>query len=767
MSSSISGINFTGISSGLDTSSIIQKLVSLESAPISTYQTQLNNLQNQQSIYSALQTSLLAIGSAASALSAPNAFNAVQATSSDTSVATITGSSSASVGVYSLTVTHLAQAQKIASAAQTDATSTLNQSGTIEINGKAIQVSATDSLTALAQNINAAGAGVVASIINGGTGNAFLTLASSSSGASNAMQLTDLSGSVLNNLGVIGGTAGIRQATSDGAASAIFSSSTETLGQLIPNSGLTTGSFQVDGQTISVDFSSDTLQSLATKLTTAGVPTTVKSVTDSSGNPGFQLDIASQAGGNTFSDPQNILQSLGVLQQAPSSQLVKAQDASYTLDNVSLTSPSNTITSAIPGATLTLLSGTPSSPGTSTLSLSKDTNAIEQNIQSLVTAYNNAIGFINQNSAFDTTSYASGPLFGDPVAEQVVSSMSAMLFTNAPGATGPYNNLASIGLSLDQSGNLQVDQTQLTNAINSSSDSLASLFQTNGSATGAGLSYVTYGNATQSGTYNVNITSLPTFASYTAATAQTTAEANTETLSFSGKLFGSTVNLTIPQGSSQTDIINQINGDSRFSGLLQASADSSGHLVLTSLKSGSAGNFSVISTAAEDAQGDNSGIGTTGTDGTAIKGTDLQGTINGEPATGGANGLLTGNSGNATTDGLQIKYTGTTTGAVGTVTVNKGVATTLNSLINSFTDPVSGLLTTENNSLTAQETDVNNSITQLQQQVADLTTQLQNEFANMETAIAQLQQQGQAISSFFGSSSSSSTSSTSSTAKTS
>ena len=43
ISGSLSGISFSGISSGLDTTSIIQKLVALESAPIATYQAHLTS----------------------------------------------------------------------------------------------------------------------------------------------------------------------------------------------------------------------------------------------------------------------------------------------------------------------------------------------------------------------------------------------------------------------------------------------------------------------------------------------------------------------------------------------------------------------------------------------------------------------------------------------------------------------------------------------------------------------------------------------------
>ena len=325
--------------------------------------------------------------------------------------------------------------------------------------------------------------------------------------------------------------------------------------------------------------------------------------------------------------------------------------------------------------------------------------------------------------------------------------------------TPPYNNLAAVGFSLDQNGDIQVDQSQLTAAINNSPDSLSSLFQSVGSVSGSGLSYITAGNNTQSGTYSVNVTSQPTFASYTAASAQTNPTSGAETLTFNGGLFGTGISVPIAQGSTQQQIVDFINGDASINSLIQASTDGSGHLMLTSLKVGALGNFTVTSDQADNAvNGDNSGVGLTGTDGVIIKGQDIQGTINGEPATGGPNGMLTGNSGNATTDGLQVQYNGSGTGSVGSVTVSQGIGAAINRMISQFTDPVSGLLTTQENAITAQEKDINDSITKLQTDVANLTQQLQTEFTNMESAIASLQQQGQEIASAFGTSSSSSSS---------
>jgi flagellar hook-associated protein 2 len=746
LTGSTSGITFGGLSSGIDTTSIIQKLVSLESQPIQTYQSRLTELQGQQGVLVAFKAQLQGITTAASSLNSPFAFNPVKANSSDTSVATLVGSSNSSAGVYNLSVTRLAQAQKISSAPQTNTTTALNQSGAFVINGKTVTVAATDSLQKIAQNINGANAGVTASLIDGGDGRAYLTMAVNSSGLKNKIQIADVTGSVLGNLGVLGGPASPRETITNGVTSSNFSSATQTLGQLLPNSGLTTTSFSVSGNVVNVDFSTDTLQTLATKITAAGSPSSARTVTDSAGKTTYKLDIVSAGGGDTFSDPNNVLQALGVLQQAPSSELIQAQDAAYKLDGVSLTSATNTVTTAIPGATITLLKADPTTPATSILSLTKDAGAIKQKIQDFADAYNSAIDFVNQYSTFDASSFQTGPLFGDPTAQQVVGNVSSLLFSTMPGAIGPFTNLASVGFGLDKDGKITIDDTKLSDAVNNSPDSLNSLFQTVGKSSGTGLTYITAGNSTKSGTYDVNITALPTYASYTAAGLQGSPSTTTENLTFSGALFGTGVTLAVPQGTDQAGLINLINNDTRFNTLIQAGTDGSGHLKITSLKQGSLGNFSVTSDQGET--GDTSGIGL-GTDGTKVTGTDIQGTINGEPATGGPNGMLTGNSGNAKTANLQVQYTGNSLGAVGTVTANKGIAATIGDMVSQFSDPVSGLLTARDQALTAEESDINDSITKLQNRVKDLQIELQTKFAAMETTIAQLQSQGQQITATF------------------
>ena len=202
---SISGITFAGLSSGIDTESIISKLAQLQSAPIQRYQAREQQIEAQQAVYTALRSKLQALDSAAGAFRQPHAFSSTTASSSSSDVATAVAGAGAMVGTYSLVVTQLAGAQKLASSAQSDTTSPLGLSGSFTVNGKIVQAVASDTLQTLAQKISSAGAGVGASVIDGGPGRAFLTLTGSASGAANTIQLVDSSGTVLADLGVLTG----------------------------------------------------------------------------------------------------------------------------------------------------------------------------------------------------------------------------------------------------------------------------------------------------------------------------------------------------------------------------------------------------------------------------------------------------------------------------------------------------------------------------------------------------------------------------------
>lgn len=737
---------FGGIASGLDTTSIVNSLIQAQSATINQMKSTQGGLITKQNLYGSLSAQLQAFGSAASALNSDTALNPIKASISDATVASISTVAGSTAGSYNLSVSKLAQAQKISSSAKTDTTSALGlPSGSFVINGHAVQVTASDSLKTIAQKINSTGSGATASLIDGGSGAAYLTLTASSTGLANQLQLADLSGSTLQSLGILNGTSSIRTPVTNGADSASFSSTSTTFQSLLNSSGVSAQSFSINGTTINVDLTTDTLQSVADKINSAGITgvnATVKSSTKNNVTS-YALEVTGSTT-PTFADANGFLGSIGLLQNGVANSLISAQDAQYTLDTVSLTSSTNTITTAIPGATLTLLAADATTPKTATISMTRDDSAITSKISALATAYNGVVDFIASNSQFDATTYQGGPLLGDSLAQQVETTMSTMMFQNVPGLTGAYKNLASVGFSLDQSGHLQVDNAALSAALTADPASLKNLFKSSGTSSSPSLSYVssTANSKPTASAYTVNIAQLATTASFTAGKAQTAANPLPEKLTFNGALLGNKAYvLNLDVGSTANSMLAKINGDSTLKNLVYASFDSNGKLRIDSKKYGAGGNFTVVSD--HSSASNNSGIGPGG-EGVNVSGLDVQGTINGEPATGSGQ-FLTGATGNANTEGLQIQYTGATTGAVGSITYSQGISMVASGLASSFTDTVNGFLTIASKSLQTQVTQFDQDIATEQARLDQQKTDLTAKFATMETAVAQSQTQAKQL----------------------
>jgi flagellar hook-associated protein 2 len=86
-----------------------------------------------------------------------------------------------------------------------------------------------------------------------------------------------------------------------------------------------------------------------------------------------------------------------------------------------------------------------------------------------------------------------------------------------------------------------------------------------------------------------------------------------------------------------------------------------------------------------------------------------------------------------------------------------GLGTVMNNALTQLVDPVSGIITEENHTLTNQVQSYQTQLNNLDALLADKRNLLEEQFANMETTLAQLQSQGNALSSLSGKATSSST----------
>lgn len=194
-----------GIGSGLDVSGIVSQLMSIERRPLAALDGKEAKQQAQLTAYGSLKGALSTFQSTVSNLTVAAKFSAVTAKFSDSDIASVSASSSAVAGSFSVEVQSLAQSQKLKSENFSSTSSTVG-SGTLTIQfgtyeggafslnpekpSQAITIDAgQSSLAGVRDAINEADISVSASIINDGSGDR-LVLTSTETGVSNALKIT-------------------------------------------------------------------------------------------------------------------------------------------------------------------------------------------------------------------------------------------------------------------------------------------------------------------------------------------------------------------------------------------------------------------------------------------------------------------------------------------------------------------------------------------------------------------------------------------------
>jgi len=211
--SATGSISSAGIGSGLDVKGIISSLMAVEAQPLTLLQDKATTVSTEISAVGQIQSLTSALGDKAQALSSLSLWTQTTATSADASaVAADTSTGTAAAGDYSVSVQQLAQGQTVTSGALSSSSGTFS-AGTLTIQlgtyttvagtpptttfanksgVSAISVtigSGDTSLASVRDKINAAKAGVSASIITDATGSR-LSLRSTDTGAENGFQIS-------------------------------------------------------------------------------------------------------------------------------------------------------------------------------------------------------------------------------------------------------------------------------------------------------------------------------------------------------------------------------------------------------------------------------------------------------------------------------------------------------------------------------------------------------------------------------------------------
>lgn len=193
------GSTVDGLVSGLDTTTIINQLMSIQAVPQARLKTTLSTTQGQLTGLQNVNTGMTALQKAAEAMTKATAWNPVATTSSSTAV-TATATAGATTGSTRFSVTALAQGQSsVSSATYTSLSDTtaFTPGQTFEIRTGTTTTSvgsATGSLQSLVDSINATATGVSATAVKVGDGLYRLQLTSASQGAASAFSVSGPAG---------------------------------------------------------------------------------------------------------------------------------------------------------------------------------------------------------------------------------------------------------------------------------------------------------------------------------------------------------------------------------------------------------------------------------------------------------------------------------------------------------------------------------------------------------------------------------------------
>lgn len=492
-------------------------------------------------------------------------------------------------------------------------------------------------------------------------------------------QLTDLDGVLAQKEGSSSDTnvLELTSATSSAAAGTyavvVNSLATTANGYLDPitnASDALTGSITINGATVDVPDSStgdNNLAGLVSAINSADIGVTASVTTDANGS---RLSLESNTSGAAGSLSVTSAIDDGSTLLNYNSNLATGANASLTLNGVSYSTASNTVSNLIPGVTFDLL-GTSSSGSEVQVVISNDNSGVESVVNQFVSDYNSLISALNAQEG-DTSSGTAEPLFGSPTLSLLQQEM-----LNSIGAENPNGYLAPVaagsGVTLSGSMTIQVGSgSNYTFAIGNGTSSGDTYYTGSGQDTLAGLAST------------INAAGIGVTAGIGTSDGESTLTLTSQTAGSSGALaVTSAIAASTPTALSYTD--SGYTSTTAGSGTLGSAAGASDALSGSlTVQVGSGSTQTIAMSAVESDQG-----------GTTL--TDLYNYIN-------ANSTTLGFSATLASDGESLTLTSNTVGAAGALTVTPSLYDTTSAQSSTLTYTNSSDI----NSLTSLGISVNN-----------------------------------------------------------
>lgn len=529
-------ISFSGLASGLDTSSWVEALVSVKQSKIDTLQLDLQKVQTKKSSLNATRSTVSSLRTAIEKLTDKkfggtyDLFSKNNAISSDESIFTATASTAAIKQTYNISVQRLATMTKAtslnsASSIADDATklSGLGISAgklTVYVDGLKNTVEIEDGDTVSNLKANLAAVGVNANIDEDGK----LTLSSSIAGktlhvgattdTTNFVSITGMAaqedGSYMSSVALYKANSSTVLTSEDSGFNTRITTGTFTIGNAVFNIGENTKLSDIINQINN----SDEAQASAYWDDTTGKLTLTSTKEGSA-----YINI--EAGTSNFTDVMGFTETTRDGDNNILSQIMYidaqtlGENAEFTINGTVMTSTSNTINSDVSrlaGVTLTLKKVSSEEDGDSTLRIEQDSSSLLEAVKNFVSAYNDTITKIEEVTGKGA----------DLQRETSLTSLMSTLRNYANGSNssngGAYRLLSQIGISTMQANSgdnlstdinkLQLDEDAFLLALEEDPDSLEALIGNDNGILGLMESAVETSLKAVSGYFDVKQTTL-------------------------------------------------------------------------------------------------------------------------------------------------------------------------------------------------------------------------------------------------------------------
>lgn len=220
----------------------------------------------------------------------------------------------------------------------------------------------------------------------------------------------------------------------------------------------------------------DTLATVRNKINAAGAGVSAVIVNDTTGlrlvisstNPGTGnvFRLSGDGGAADFGYEPGVASAM--------TQTQAAANAQVTINGLQVETSGNRLTDTIQGLTINL-----NKPNSSAqISVVQDNDSIKKSVQAFADAYNALGKMLATQTKYDETTKKAGTLQGDSTAVGLQRQLRNILTGDSP-ASSVFENLNSVGITLQKDGTVKVDDAKLTSALNTNPAELRKMFATN------------------------------------------------------------------------------------------------------------------------------------------------------------------------------------------------------------------------------------------------------------------------------------------------